>query len=156
MSSSSAIAEDQSTLSTDVENNRQLFTSSGEDALYELLFGAELSASESSQQESASGGGVPTRPSSDEVHQYLQELNSFHLDRLGAEPYMLRDKLAHCGDEIKSLAFSNYKTFVRTAQCSREIYADFARIDEHLDKVIARLPSFSQTCDSFTKSIQVT
>lgn len=134
-------------LSLSNSGDRKMVTSSGEDALYELLFGAELTVS--------SQEGASNRPSSDEAFQYLQELNSFHLDRLNAEPFMLRDKQAHCSDEIKSLAFSNYKTFVRTAQCSREIYADFARIDEHLDQVNTRLPAFSQACDSFTKSIQV-
>lgn len=118
-----------------------MMTSSGEDALYDLLFTAEEEKE---------------RPSADDAYQYLQELNSYHLDRLGAEPFILREKQALCGEEIKSLAFSNYKTFVRTAHCSREIYADFARIDEHLDEVLGRLPAFSQACDSFTKSIQVT
>ena len=115
-------------------------TSSGEDALYELLF------TNSDEKE---------RPSADDAYQYLQELNSYHLDRMAAEPFILREKQLLCGEEIKSLAFSNYKTFVRTAHCSREIYADFARIDEHLDEVLGRLPAFSQACDSFTKSIQV-
>jgi hypothetical protein len=132
-------------LNLDEEQVKEFRT--GEDALYELLFGS--ASSMSTDETSAS----LTKPSS--AFQYLQELNAYHLERLSAEPLVLRDKLAQCGEEIKTLAFSNYKTFVRTAQCSREIYADFGKIDERLDELITRLPQFTTSCDTFTKSIQV-
>ncbi len=54
---------------------------------------------------------------------YLQELNSFNIDRLQMEPKLLLDKKHIINEEIQTLAFSNYKTFIRTAQCSREIYS---------------------------------
>lgn len=130
---------------------------SGEDALYELLFASSSPSSSTTSAAKEHDRRITATSVSDEsaAYQYLQELNAFHLDRLSAEPFVLRDSLAHCGDEIKSLAFANYKTFVRTAQCSREIYADFGTIDARLDELVLRLPAFAHACDSFTKNIQV-
>ncbi len=85
---------------------------------------------------------------------YLQELNSFHLDRLQAEPHILFENKQQIQEEIKNLAFSNYKTFIRTAQCSREIYSDFSIIESRLDQLISKLPEFTSSCENFTKNIQ--
>ena len=64
------------------------------------------------------------------------------------------DKKEHIHEEIQTLAFSNYKTFIRTAQCSREIYSDFSIIENKLDNLITELPELSSKCDNFTKLIQ--
>jgi hypothetical protein len=85
---------------------------------------------------------------------YLQELNSFHLDRLQHEPQMLNENKQQIQEEIKNLAFSNYKTFIRTAQCSREIYSDFTGIESKLDELTTKLPDFTLSCENFTKNIQ--
>ncbi len=106
---------------------------------------------------------------------YLQELNALHIDRLQLEPKLLLDKKEQINDEIQTLAFSNYKTFIRTAQCSREIYSvnhqlklaiygknysnsffskDFSIIETKLDSLITNLPEFGTKCDNFTKLIQ--
>lgn len=111
----------------------------GEETLYHLLF-----SNESNQQ----------HQNLDDSYLYLQDLNSFHVDRLQSEPIYLQDKKQQIQDEIKNLAFSNYKTFIRTAQCSKEIYSDFSIIESKLDSLINKLPDFGSLCDNFTKIIQ--
>jgi hypothetical protein len=138
----------------------------GEEILYHLLFtdstqtqstssllasGAftsQLSLAQSSQDE-------VSRKNLDDSYAYLQEINSYHIDRLQIEPTILLDKKQQIQDEIKNLAFSNYKTFIRTAQCSKEIYGDFSVIESKLDGLISRLPEFGNVCDNFTKMIQI-
>ena len=135
-------------------------TTSGEEALYDLLFGDETSSKSFRDQQTNSDFYVTAfsteskRKNKEESFLYLQELNAFHLDRLQLEPALLQDKKQQIHEEIKNLAFSNYKTFIRTAQCSREIYSDFSIIDAKLDHLIEKLPEFGSVCDSFTKSIQ--
>ena len=125
---------------------------SGEEILYDLLFSDEKpkTTNDSSDYNSAEF----KRSSLDESFSYLQELNSFHIDRLQAEPSMLLDSQQHIQEEIKNLAFSNYKTFIRTAQCSREIYSDFSVIESKLDQLINTLPEFGFLCENFTRNIQ--
>ena len=125
---------------------------SGEEILYDLLFSDEKpkTTNDSSDYNSAEF----KRSSLDESFSYLQELNSFHIDRLQAEPSILLDSQQHIQEEIKNLAFSNYKTFIRTAQCSREIYSDFSVIESKLDQLINTLPEFGFLCENFTRNIQ--
>ena len=85
---------------------------------------------------------------------YLQELNAMHLDRLQSEPHILWENKQQIHEEIKNLAFSNYKTFIRTAQCSREIYSEFGVVESRLDELISCLPAFTDSCADFTRSIQ--
>lgn len=111
----------------------------GEETLYHLLFSNEFNQQHQNL---------------DDSYLYLQDLNSFHVDRLQSEPIYLHDKKQQIQDEIKNLAFSNYKTFIRTAQCSKEIYSDFSIIETKLDSLINKLPDFGSLCDNFTKIIQ--
>jgi conserved oligomeric Golgi complex subunit 8 len=77
------------------------------------------------------------------------------MDRLQQEPARLSDMELQLDEEIKNLTFSNYKTFIRTAQCSSQIYSDFSLIETHLDNsLLKNLPQFEATCDSFTRNIQ--
>lgn len=133
--------------SVDRKDQQQMLTS-GEEILYELLF-SDVKNKPASQYSSNK------RQTLDESFMYLQELTSYHVDRLQTEPIFLHDKERQIENEIESLAFSNYKTFIRTAQCSREIYADFSVIDSKLDQLIQKLPEFGQLCDNFTKNIQI-
>ncbi|RNA08820.1 conserved oligomeric Golgi complex subunit 8 [Brachionus plicatilis] len=112
---------------------------SGEQILYNLLLCDE---SEQGQ-----------RASINESLAYLQELNSFHLDRLQCEPRSLFEQKQAINEEIKNLAFSNYKTFIRTAQCSKDIYSDFSIIDAKLDQLMQKMPPFHQESENFTKNI---
>jgi hypothetical protein len=119
------------------------FMTSGEKVLYELLFEENIAKNQKDD-----------KISFDLSLKYLQQLNMCHLDQLQSEPNGLFQAQQHIQEEIKNLAFSNYKTFIRTAQCSKEIYSDFSIIDGQLNAIIDNLPSFSQSCEDFAKNIQ--
>lgn len=85
---------------------------------------------------------------------YLKELSSYNIHKLQLEPVKLKEEYEHINEEIQNLAFTNYKTFIRTAQCSREIYQDFNLIENKLDLLIDKLPEFTSKCENFTKNIQ--
>lgn len=160
-------------METQIDKSSSTAITCGEEILYHLLFHADSSQTQSSssssslqlnsgaftsaasQQQSLNGDDIASRKNLDDSYVYLQEINSYHLDRLQLEPAILSDKKQHIQEEIQNLAFSNYKTFIRTAQCSKEIYADFSVIESKLDQLIFRLPEFSNVCDNFTKMIQI-
>ena len=121
-------------------DSRAHFLTNGEEVLYDLLFADEKNSDKIAHL--------------DESFAYLQELNACHIDRLQAEPAILLDSQQRIQEEIKNLAFSNYKTFIRTAVASKEVYADFGVIDAKLDQLASHLPDFSGLCENFAKSIQ--
>ena len=128
---------------------------SGEEVLYELLFEDDVNPKLVSSQYDYLASSIEfKRRNLEESYVYLQELNAYHVERLQLEPVILHDKKQQIHEEIKNLAFSNYKTFIRTAQCSREIYSDLSIIDTKLDDLISKLPDFGTICETFTKSIQ--
>ena len=85
---------------------------------------------------------------------FLKELSGYNIHRLQLEPLRLKEENEHINEEIQNLAFSNYKTFIRTAECSREIYQDFSIIENKLDSLASKIPEFSSKCETFTKNIQ--
>ena len=134
--------ETDSNLTNDAKTN---FLTNGEEVLYDLLFSDENKTKHRNE---------TTNQRLDESFAYLQELNSYHIERLQAEPTVLLDNKQHIQEEIKNLAFSNYKTFIRTAVVSKEIYSDFSVIESKLDNLVTRLPEFGALCENFTKNIQ--
>ena len=129
----------------DLNDKEENFMTSGEKVLYELLFEENFGKNQRDE-----------KMSFDLSLKYLQQLNMCHLDQLQSEPNALFQAQQHIQEEIKNLAFSNYKTFIRTAQCSKEIYSDFSVIDGQLNDIIDNLPAFSQSCEDFAKNIQST
>ena len=122
-----------------MESSESRNVTNGEHALFNLLFGNERVYDQKTSIEESLG--------------YLQELNSFHIDRLQSEPRNLFEKKQTINEEIKTLAFTNYKTFIRTAQCSKDIYSDFSIIDQKLDELMDKIPPFQLESENFTKNI---
>uniref|UniRef100_W5K803 Conserved oligomeric Golgi complex subunit 8 n=2 Tax=Astyanax mexicanus TaxID=7994 RepID=W5K803_ASTMX len=85
---------------------------------------------------------------------YLAELCSLGVERLGREPERLSEERAQILQQTRELAFSNYKTFIRTAHCTKHIYTDFGRVESSLSKLLDKLPSFGEKCRGFVKEAE--
>lgn len=79
---------------------------------------------------------------------YLSELSSFGVDKLGREPERLAEERAHILQQTRELAFSNYQTFIRTAECTEHIYRDFGRVEGSVSRLLDKLPLFGEKCRS--------
>ncbi|KAL0978018.1 hypothetical protein UPYG_G00164840 [Umbra pygmaea] len=85
---------------------------------------------------------------------YLSELSSYGVEQLNREPERLAEKRAQILQQTRELAFSNYKTFIRTADCTEEIYRDFGRVESSVSKLLDKLPSFGEKCRGFVKEAE--
>ncbi|XP_061561353.1 conserved oligomeric Golgi complex subunit 8 [Phycodurus eques] len=85
---------------------------------------------------------------------YLSELSSFGVDQLGREQERLAEERAQILDQTRHLAFSNYHTFIRTADCTEHIYRDFGRVEAGVSRLLDKLPALGQRCRSFAKEAE--
>lgn len=49
------------------------------------------------------------------------------------------------------MAITNYKTFIQTSECSREIFKEFKDTEKQLDCLLEKLPTFNEKCLNFMK-----
>ncbi|XP_062405068.1 conserved oligomeric Golgi complex subunit 8 [Sardina pilchardus] len=85
---------------------------------------------------------------------YLAELSSYGVEKLNREPERLSEERAQILQLTRELAFSNYKTFIRGADCTEEIYRDFGRVESSVSKLLDKLPSFGERCRGFMKEAE--
>ncbi|KAM9408421.1 conserved oligomeric Golgi complex subunit 8 [Pholidichthys leucotaenia] len=85
---------------------------------------------------------------------YLSELSSFGVDTLVREPERLAEERAQILQQTRELAFSNYQTFIRTADCTEHIYRDFGRVESSVSRLLDKLPGFGEKCRSFMKEAE--
>ncbi|KAM3877447.1 conserved oligomeric Golgi complex subunit 8 [Diretmus argenteus] len=85
---------------------------------------------------------------------YLSELSSFGVEKLNREPERLAEERDQILQQTRELAFSNYKTFIRTADCTEEIYRDFGRVEASVSALLDKLPSFRERCRGFMKEAE--
>lgn len=85
---------------------------------------------------------------------YLSELSSFGVEKLGREPERLAEERAQILQQTRELAFSNYQTFIRTADCTEHIYRDFGRVESSVSRLLDKLPRFGEKCRRFMKEAE--
>ncbi|KAJ1527092.1 hypothetical protein ONE63_008632 [Megalurothrips usitatus] len=84
--------------------------------------------------------------------QYIARLGSMNLEQLNKEPERLTEDKGAVLSQTQDLAFSNYKTFIRTAECSRDIFEKLNKSEKSLESLLTGLPSLSVTCQEFVRS----
>lgn len=52
-------------------------------------------------------------------------------------------------EQTQDLAFKNYKTFVQTAECSRDIFKQFCEVENKLDTLVQKIPDLEKQCEKF-------
>ncbi|XP_006878943.1 PREDICTED: conserved oligomeric Golgi complex subunit 8 [Elephantulus edwardii] len=89
-----------------------------------------------------------------DVGRYLRELSGSGLERLRREPERLAEERAQLLQQTRDLAFANYKTFIRGAECTERIHGLFGVVEASLGCLLDRLPSFQQSCRNFVKQAE--
>jgi len=85
---------------------------------------------------------------------YLSELGQLTPERLAVEPERVANELAGVQSHTQELAFSNYKTFIQTSSCSKEVFSSFTETEAQLDQLLEKLPAFRTECSEFEASAQ--
>ncbi|CAA9994433.1 unnamed protein product [Nesidiocoris tenuis] len=82
---------------------------------------------------------------------YLNKLGMYDLDKLRKEVDHLSVEKSTILNQTQDLAFSNYKTFIQTAECSREIFQQFQKTEHSLGELLEEVPKFNTTCEQFMR-----
>ncbi|XP_056381912.1 conserved oligomeric Golgi complex subunit 8 isoform X1 [Hyla sarda] len=85
---------------------------------------------------------------------YLLELSSFGVEKLRREPERLAEERAQILQQTRDLAFTHYKTFIRTAECTELIYRDFGQVEDSVSRLLGKLPGFQESCRGFVKQAE--
>ncbi|XP_066440178.1 conserved oligomeric Golgi complex subunit 8 [Eleutherodactylus coqui] len=85
---------------------------------------------------------------------YLLELSSFGVEKLRREPERLAEERAQILRQTRELAFTHYKTFIRTAECTELIYRDFGQVEDNVSRLLSKLPGFQESCRGFVKQAE--
>ncbi|XP_014254084.1 conserved oligomeric Golgi complex subunit 8 [Cimex lectularius] len=82
---------------------------------------------------------------------HLNKLGQYNLEKLSKELDHLSIEKAGILNQTQDLAFSNYKTFIQTAECSRELFQQFQKTESSLDSLLEGVPKFVNECEEFMK-----
>ncbi|CAH1957241.1 unnamed protein product [Acanthoscelides obtectus] len=94
--------------------------------------------------------GYPAQWEDDpKIRDYILKLGTYHVDNLVREPDRLKHEAASLQEHIQELAVSNYRTFIETAECSRELFSQFNSIECKLDMLLSDIPKFEEKCKEF-------
>lgn len=85
----------------------------------------------------------------EEFCKYIVQLSSCGVEKLGKEGAHLREERLSILDLTRDLAYTNYKTFIHTADCSRTIFKDFTSVESHLEVISSCLPNLRGSVEQF-------
>lgn len=88
----------------------------------------------------------------DSFRSYLSKIGSYKVEDLIKEPRRLQDNCRNIQDQTQELAVTNYKTFIETAECSKQLSSQFNTIEDKLDQLLVDIPEFQQKSSTFSDS----
>ncbi|XP_045773050.1 conserved oligomeric Golgi complex subunit 8 isoform X1 [Maniola jurtina] len=86
-----------------------------------------------------------------DITEYIKKLGSQNWEHVKKEPERLSEEMKHLTEQTQDLAFTNYKTFVETADISRAIMKDLGKSKESLASFLNNTPDFVSQCESFSQ-----
>lgn len=76
------------------------------------------------------------------------------MDQLRKEETRLTEEIKTAVENTQDLAITNYKSFILTSECSREIFREFKETEQKLDQLVEHMPAFSDVCQEFINRSQ--
>ncbi|CAH2096296.1 unnamed protein product [Euphydryas editha] len=86
-----------------------------------------------------------------DINDYIKKLGSQNWEHVRNEPERLTEEMRHLTEQTQDLAFTNYKTFVETADISRTIMKELVKSKESLSNLLNSTPDFVQQCEYFSQ-----
>ncbi|CAF4934200.1 unnamed protein product [Pieris macdunnoughi] len=86
-----------------------------------------------------------------DISDYIRKMGSQNWEQISKEPERLSDEMRHLTEQTQELAFTNYKTFVETAEISRTIRKDLDKSKDSLDTFLETSPQFVEECENFSR-----
>ncbi|KAK4887329.1 hypothetical protein RN001_003600 [Aquatica leii] len=83
---------------------------------------------------------------------YLRKMGTLKCEELVKEPAKLNDEKHNILEQTQELAVSNYKTFIQTAECSRNLFDGFNTIENKLTNLLSNIPQFEEKCHTFASN----
>lgn len=71
------------------------------------------------------------------------------MDQLKKEDARLSDENKSIVEHTQDLAINNFKTFIQTSECSKQIFQEFKDTEQKLDCLIEKLPDLKQKFQNF-------
>ncbi|KAI5644328.1 dor1-like family domain-containing protein [Phthorimaea operculella] len=86
-----------------------------------------------------------------DVTDYIKKLGTQNWENIRKEPERLTEEMKQLTEQTQDLAFTNYKTFVETAEISRTIMKDLGKSKDALETFLDSTPDFIQECEKFSQ-----
>lgn len=97
-----------------------------------------------------SDGSLP-KISPEEQESYFSELLGYGVDRISKEPDLLRAEQEQLQRRIQETSVTNYKSFVTTSHCLKDLQRQLTEMSTSLDALSANLPKLQAAADTFRK-----
>ncbi|XP_017783208.1 PREDICTED: conserved oligomeric Golgi complex subunit 8 [Nicrophorus vespilloides] len=82
-------------------------------------------------------------------NEYIRKLGTYRCEELLKEPKRLHDEKLSIFEQTQDLAVKNYKSFIQTAECSKQSSAQFNAVEGKLNSLLEHVPKFEQKCEEF-------
>lgn len=84
-----------------------------------------------------------------ELFNYLDKLGTYKIEQLKKEQSRLSEENRSIVEQTQDLAITNYKTFIKTSDCSKKISEKFKETEASLDQLIGIFPNVTKKCQDF-------